>query len=49
MAAGINYGTVSIEDDGRTENHLSRSGDTVVDFSKMESLWESALEKYIGE
>lgn len=46
VASGVNYGTVSLEEDGRTTTYLNRNGNTVNDFSEMQPIWDAAIEKY---
>lgn len=47
VSAGINYGTVSLQEDNRTVNRLTRNGNMVTDFSYYEGIWEDAIEKYV--
>lgn len=47
VASGVNYGTVSLEEDDRTTVYLSRNGQQVVEFSAMQPIWDAAIEKYI--
>ncbi len=49
VAAGINYGTVSLEDDNRSTVYLTREGSNINDFSAMQPIWEEALEKYANK
>lgn len=47
VAAGINYGTVSLDNDGRSVSQRSIDGYSISDFSYYQDLWEDAREKYI--
>lgn len=47
VAAGINYGTVSLDDDGRLTTRRSIDGSSISDFSYYHDLWAAAREKYI--
>lgn len=49
VAAGVNYGTVSLEEDGRMVQRPARDGEPVTDFSYYEPIWEAAKEKYISD
>lgn len=49
VSSGINCGTVSLENDGRSQSYINRSGSAISDFSIYESLWEEAKDKYIGQ
>lgn len=49
VSSGINCGTVSLENDGRLQAHVNRSGSAISDFSIYESLWKEAKDKYIEE
>ena len=49
VSSGINCGTVSLENDGRLQSHVNRSGSAISDFSIYESLWQEAKDKYVGE
>ena len=46
VASGASYGTVSMEDDGRTCVYVNRNGNPVNDFSEMQPIWDEALKKY---
>ncbi|MCM1283317.1 MAG: hypothetical protein NC180_07245 [Muribaculaceae bacterium] len=45
VAAGVNYGTVSLQADKRTESYTSETGE-LVNFSIYEEIWQAAKEKY---
>lgn len=47
VSSGVNYGTVSLGDDGRSESQKTRSGELVSDFSEFIPIWNAAKEKYI--
>lgn len=47
VAAGINFGTVSIQADGRTAVYATRDGRTEDSFEEMKPIWAAALAKYI--
>ena len=49
VAAGVNYGTVSLEEDNRTTVYLTRNGNQVNDFSEMQPIWDEALHKYANK
>ena len=49
VSSGINCGTVSLENDGRLQSYVNRSGSAISDFSIYESLWQEAKDKYVGE
>ena len=49
VSSGITCGTVSLENDGRLQSHVNRSGSAFSDFSIYESLWKEAKNKYIEE
>lgn len=46
VSAGVNFGTISLEDDGRNVSAKTRSGDSISDFSSFQSIWQEAKEKY---
>ena len=47
VSSGVNYGTISLGDDGRSESRMTRSGELVSDFSEFIPIWTAAKEKYI--
>ncbi len=46
VAAGVNYGTISLETDNRMALRLNRTSAKVCDFSEMQPIWDAALQKY---
>lgn len=46
VSAGVNYGTVSLENDNRMTQWDNRRGDSVIDFTRVEPIWKAAIEKY---
>lgn len=46
VSVGVNYGTVSVEEDGRTKVYNTREGNSTVSFEEYENIWEEAREKY---
>lgn len=48
VSAGVNFGTISLENDGRQESRMTRNGEAVSDFSYFKPIWDAAKEKYIG-
>lgn len=47
VAAGINFGTVSIQNDNRTAIYTTREGQIENPFEEIKPIWEAALAKYI--
>ncbi len=47
VSAGVNYGTVSLGEDGRTIQRKDSRGNAVSEFSAYTEIWEAAKEKYI--
>lgn len=47
VSAGVNYGTVSLGEDGRTTQRKDTRGNAVSEFSAYTEIWEAAKEKYI--
>lgn len=47
VSAGVNYGTISLQKDGRETERLTRDGNTVTDISCYEPIWDAAKEKFI--
>ena len=46
VSSGVNYGTVSLGDDGRSESRKTRSGELVFDFSAFIPIWNGTIEKF---
>lgn len=46
VSIGVNYGTVSLEDDDRTTVYNTRDGSAPVSFKAYENIWENARKKY---
>ncbi len=49
VAAGVNYGTVSLGEDGRTAQRKDSRGNTISQFDDCAEIWEAAKEKYIQQ
>lgn len=49
VSRGVNCGTVSLQEDGRTVQRLTREGKEGTDFSYYEPFWEAAKEKYLNQ
>ncbi len=47
VSAGINYGTISLEDDKRAVQYKTVTGEKSKDFSAYTPIWDAAKEKYI--
>lgn len=47
VAAGVNFGTVSIQNDNRTAVYTTRDGQIENPFEEIKPIWEAALAKYI--
>lgn len=47
VSAGVNYGTISLGEDGRMTQRKDTRGNTVSEFSAYTEIWEAAKEKYI--
>ena len=48
VSSGVNCGTISLETDERQRVYTTEGGDSVVDYSNFQKLWDEALEKYIN-
>mgnify|MGYP006916276132 CR=1 FL=1 len=48
VSSGVNYGTISLEEDGRDEVRYGENGKQG-DFSQYKSWWDEAKKKYISE
>lgn len=46
VSVGINYGTVSLQEDSRMTVRYTREGNSAGDFSYYEPIWEAARAKY---
>lgn len=46
VSVGVNYGTVSVEDDGRTVQKGARTNNITADYSEYEDIWSAAKDKY---
>lgn len=46
VSAGVNYGTVSLEEDDRMIARSMENGNKITDFSEYEKIWEEAKNKY---
>lgn len=46
VAAGINPGTVSLEEDGRDTSRMTKDGTEISDFAAFEQIWQEAWDKY---
>lgn len=49
VAAGINWGTVSLDNDGRLTSHRSADNTSISDFSSFTEIWQAARDKYDHE
>lgn len=47
VAAGVNFGTVSIQNDNRTAIYATRDGRIEDSFEEIKPIWKAALAKYI--
>lgn len=46
VAAGVNYGTVSLEEDKRMIVRTAENGNIITDFREYEKIWQEAKNKY---
>ena len=46
VSLGVNYGTVSLSEDGREKIKKDSDGKKLADFSDYEEIWKDAKEKY---
>lgn len=46
VTAGVNYGTVSLEEDDRMTARSMENGNKITDFSEYEKIWQEAKNKY---
>lgn len=46
VSAGVNYGTVSLEEDKRMVSRTAENGNSISDFSEYEKIWQEAKNKY---
>ncbi|MCL2078520.1 MAG: hypothetical protein FWH17_01610 [Oscillospiraceae bacterium] len=46
VSSGVNFGTVSLQDDNRTIARFNERGNEVSNFSYFEEIWQQALDKY---
>ena len=49
VSAGVNFGTVSLQDDNRKIDRYDDMGNEVVDYSRFENIWNEAINKYVNE
>ena len=46
VASGVNFGTVSLQDDGRTKEYNTSSGYPAMEYEAYKTIWNLAKEKY---
>lgn len=49
VSSGVNFGTISLQEDQRTRQHKTDIGTAGTDFSIFKDIWQEAKEKYIRE
>ena len=47
VSCGVNYGTISLEEDGRTKTHMKGETFDGTEFDAYKDIWEKAKNKYI--